>query len=165
MAKAAAPTLSAADAAALIMVTPRRLQQLASDGWIAKAARGRYGLADVVQGYVRSLKDEKRKGSKTAAADRISEARARKIEIEIEQAEHRLIDRDESLAAMEHILGMAAAELAGVPAQATRDVKLRREIERAINEVRDRAARRLAEVGAALRARGEAGDADPEAEP
>lgn len=42
--------------AKLLEITPRRLQQLAKDGYIPKASRGKYSLVGAVQGYVRFLR-------------------------------------------------------------------------------------------------------------
>jgi predicted transcriptional regulator of viral defense system len=63
----AAGTISADVAAKLLMVTPEWIRRLSKDGWIAKTERGRYRVVDVVQGYIRFLKDEARRSSKTAS--------------------------------------------------------------------------------------------------
>lgn len=43
--------------AKLLILTPRRVQQLTAEGVIPKAERGRYALAPAVQGYVKYLKE------------------------------------------------------------------------------------------------------------
>lgn len=48
-------TYSAALIAKLLNITERRLQQLAKDGVVPKAARGKYPLAGCVRGYVTYL--------------------------------------------------------------------------------------------------------------
>jgi phage terminase Nu1 subunit (DNA packaging protein) len=48
--------------ARLLVITPRRLQQLTKEGFLPKAERGRYELVPVVQAYVRYLRDRAVKG-------------------------------------------------------------------------------------------------------
>ena len=50
-------TQPAAVISKLLDITPRRLQQLAQDGIVPKADRGRYPLVGCVQGYIRFLRD------------------------------------------------------------------------------------------------------------
>ena len=54
---AAAPTYPVATIAKLLMISERRVQQLAQEGTIPKAERGRYELAPTVQGYIRYLQE------------------------------------------------------------------------------------------------------------
>jgi predicted transcriptional regulator of viral defense system len=58
-----AGTITIDVAAKLLMVTPEWIRRLSKDGWIAKTERGRYRVVDVVQGYIRFLKDEARRVS------------------------------------------------------------------------------------------------------
>ena len=48
------------------MVTPEWVRRLTKDGWIAKTDRGRYRVVDVVQRYIRFLKDEARRVDQAA---------------------------------------------------------------------------------------------------
>lgn len=54
---AAAPTYPVATIAKLLMISERRVQQLAQEGAIPKAERGRYELEPTVQGYIRYLQE------------------------------------------------------------------------------------------------------------
>lgn len=47
----------------LLDITPRRLQQLAKEGFIPKAARGKYPLIGAVQGYIRYLKAREKRNA------------------------------------------------------------------------------------------------------
>ena len=47
----------AAEMVEMLLLTPRRLQQLATEGIIPKAARGRYELAPVIQAYINYLRE------------------------------------------------------------------------------------------------------------
>ena len=53
-----ASTITIDVAAKLLMVTPEWVRRRTKDGWIPKTDRGRYRVVDVVQGYIRFLKDE-----------------------------------------------------------------------------------------------------------
>jgi hypothetical protein len=55
MAGAGNPTYPVGTIAKLLMLTDRRVQQLAKEGVIPKAERGRYDLVPSVQGYIRYL--------------------------------------------------------------------------------------------------------------
>lgn len=49
----------------LLDITPRRLQQLAKDGFIPKNRRGKYPLVGSVQGYIRYLRANRTNSTKT----------------------------------------------------------------------------------------------------
>ena len=88
----AMPSYPAATMAKLLMLTPRRLQQLATEGIIPKVERGRYELAPVVQAYIHYLRERAVPGAMNVVS--IDEARQRKLladarlaEIEVAKAE------------------------------------------------------------------------------
>jgi hypothetical protein len=85
-----AGTITIEVAAKLLMVTPEWVRRLTKDGWIAKTERGRYRVVDVVQGYIRFLKDEARRATKTASHNRLQEIRARKNRIRLDRRNRRL---------------------------------------------------------------------------
>lgn len=49
---------SASTIADILLLDPRRVQQLSKEGIIPRAARGQYPLVDCVQGYIRYLRDQ-----------------------------------------------------------------------------------------------------------
>ena len=55
-------TYGAEAIARLLVITPRRLQQLTKEGYLPKSERGRYELVPVVQAYIRYLRDRAVKG-------------------------------------------------------------------------------------------------------
>ena len=67
-------------------LSPRRVQQLARDGAIPKATRGKYPLIGAVRGYIQFL----RQGS---SGDRYLSARMRKIEADAASAEMDLAEK------------------------------------------------------------------------
>lgn len=85
-------TVTASEAARLLMVTPRRLRQLAADGHVPAAEKGRYPLVSTVRGYLNFIKQ----GSKARAADNagaaLADAKRREIELRNRRAEAKLIE-------------------------------------------------------------------------
>lgn len=127
-------------AARLLMVSPERVRQLSKEGWIEKQGRDQFYLVDVVQGYIRFRNDSERRATKSAAANRVSDARAREVELRIAERERRLVELSEMIALADKLVGMFRAELSGLPARVTRDLQIRRTIETAINDILDRIA-------------------------
>lgn len=137
-AHARGPALNADQAARLIMKSSERVRQLAKLGWIAAEGSGpnrRYRLLDVVQGYIRFRDDEDRRQNKSAASSRITDARSREVELRTAIREGKLIELDESLSAIEELVGQFRLHLSGLPARVTRDLTFRRTIETAINDI------------------------------
>jgi phage terminase Nu1 subunit (DNA packaging protein) len=70
MARADDPKLpeaaGAAEMAEMLQLSPRRLQQLATEGIIPKISRGRYELAPVVQAYINYLRERTLPGEMNA---------------------------------------------------------------------------------------------------
>jgi len=80
----------------LLDLTPRRVQQLSSEGVIPKAERGRYELVPAIQGYIRYLKERSIKADTSgddynAHRTRLTKARADLAEMEKEQIREQLI--------------------------------------------------------------------------
>lgn len=143
-------------AARLIMVTPRRIQQLAAEGWIKKP----YTIVSVVQGYIRFLQDEQRKGSRTTEDNAVKAERARKLRLENDATEHITVLTEDAIAALDAIVGPLKSELAGVAPRVTDDIPLRRRIEDAIDAVLGELAKRFGKAGADLRSGRDALGAD-----
>ena len=87
MSKAGTPTYPAGTIAKLLMLTERRVQQLAKDGIIPKAERGRYELAPAVQGYIRFLQDRNVTAGSTPDPIDYAAEKARKLKAEREKIE------------------------------------------------------------------------------
>lgn len=157
--------ISLAEAAELLGLTKQWINRLGRDGFVPKTARGRYRLVDVVQGYVRFLKDEERRTSKSASASRVQDARAREIELRTAREEHTLIETDEAIAVCDEIVGAYKSELAGLAARVTRDIDLRNKIETEVDDVCRRVAARFEQRASDLRSSGEviAPDAEDDA--
>ncbi|MBX9740504.1 MAG: hypothetical protein K2X62_10540 [Beijerinckiaceae bacterium] len=146
--------LTTAQAGALLELSAERIRQLIGAGYIEKHGKDQVPLVSAVRGYIRFLKDDERKASRTAAVSRVQIARAREIEFKIAEREHRLIDIAEHEDLFAEAFGSIRSGLAGVPARVTRDVELRRRIEAGIDDVLRRAADRFEEGTANLKASG-----------
>lgn len=144
--------ITVAQASKLLMVTPQWLRQLAAKGYIPKAVKGQYPLVAAVQGYIRWLKDEDRRSSKVQAESGLKAARQREVELRIAEKEGRVVDMEDVEAFFAFNTSTFRAELEGVPAAVTRDLKMREAIEQAIDGAISRFERRYREAGEALRA-------------
>jgi hypothetical protein len=139
------------DAGALLGVSDEWVRRLIGDGYIKRTERGTVLRDDVAAGYIRWLKDEDRRSSKTASASRRDEARTREIEQRIAERDGRLIDLEEHEAVLDEIVGTLKAGLVGLPASVTRDLELRAKIETAVDGILTDASARLAKRGEELR--------------
>jgi phage terminase Nu1 subunit (DNA packaging protein) len=158
-------TISGPAAARLLTLeSARRVQQLADEGFIEKAGRGRYYTLSVVQGYIRFLREKSQEKNQNQHANRVADARAREIELRNAKAEHETIEFVEAEAVFLELAGMLKSELTGLGARVTRDMPMRKKIEAAIDDVFSRAAARTAETLKALRETGEVVDTDAEDE-
>jgi hypothetical protein len=82
---------------------------------------------------VRWLRDEDRKTSKSAADSRMRDAKAREIEVRTQQRLSRLVPLEIYEQMIDTLAGMVRSEFAGLAAACTRDLVLRRIIEREVN--------------------------------
>jgi hypothetical protein len=139
------------------MVSRQRIEQLVADGWIKRYARGQYRLIDVVQGYIKSLRDERSRANVKAADSRVRDARTREIEVRTAEREGRLVDVEELFYLAATLAGMVRSEHVGVSARITRDLAVRRAIDREMNGIDQRLADRIE----TLSERFEAGRAHP----
>ncbi len=155
-------TIDVQQAARLLMLDPRRIQQLAAEGYIERAAQGRYRTVSVVQGYIRFLKDSIARSQQNVAENRVRDARAREIELRNAKADHALIDYAEAEGVLDEVAGLLKSEFDGFGARMTRDMTMRRKIEAGIDDIFARAAARITETLASLRATGEVVEADDE---
>ncbi|MFN3891990.1 MAG: hypothetical protein ACK4MV_16465 [Beijerinckiaceae bacterium] len=127
--------VSADEAAELIGRTPRRIQQMAKEGLLTPAGRGRYVIADVVKAHGIVLQREKEAAIGAGANGRARELRADEIALRLEERSGRLMAaaRAEALAVVEEMAGALKAGLMALPARLTSDLALRRRMEDGID--------------------------------
>lgn len=147
-------TASAAQVARLLMLTPRRLRQLADAGHIPRAVKGKYPLAATVQGYLRYLNESVRRSAEGNAGAGLASAKEREIRLRIAQREGRLVEMADVEAFARHVSGVLREASAGIGREAAgRDPALAARIDAEIAAVFDRFDRRCADAFARLRAR------------
>lgn len=151
--------VTAAVAAQHVDMSAQRFGRLADEGVFTRLPGGKFDLDACRVAYIRWLRDGRRRLSKSAAASRVQEARAREIEIRTAEREHRLIETDEAIAVVDDVIGRLRAETSGIGARLTRDRELRRAVEKELDDVFSRAADHFVKAASALRARGEAAEA------
>lgn len=141
--------------AQVLGVTERWVQQLEKQGVLTKTGRGRYDLAASVQAYI-AFKVESEVArvtpEVTSPGERVKVERARKLQLENDERERRLVQMPDAVAALDAIVGPLRADLSGVPARVTDDVAERRRIEDAIDAALRGLADRFGKAGRALRA-------------
>jgi hypothetical protein len=117
----------------LLMLSRQRVEQLVNEGYIKRHARGQYSLVSAVQGYIKFLRDETRRQNVSAADSRIRDARAKDIEVRTAVRLSQLVPRPFFEEMIEGFAGVVRMEFAGVAATCSRDLTVRRTIEREIN--------------------------------
>jgi hypothetical protein len=136
----------------LVMLSNERIRQLVKDGYIPKPAKNSYPLVGVVQGYIRFLRDEDRRSSKTAAESGLKAARQKEVELRIAERSRDLIDVREHSDIVDEMAGMFVAGLSALPARVTKDMSMRRQIEAGCDSIRNDiaalAAEKARDVGA-----------------
>jgi hypothetical protein len=150
------------DSAALIGKTNAWVHQLIAAGYIARHPEGGVRAKDVYEGYIKFLTDEERRQTKVAAESRVRDARAKEIELRVAVKQKELMPVDDLLAVMSQQVAMSRAEIAGLPARVTRDVELRRAIEREVDGYLSRMAERNERAITALQAGGDLMEASAE---
>ncbi len=131
-------------AARLLMMTPQRVNQLVAQGYIQRPKRGFTTIVSAVQGYIRFLKDEDRKNTKSHAASEAVQARADEVRLRIAERKRELIPQEDAALALDLLVGEVNKQFTGLPARITRDLRLRREIEARLDESKGKIAEALA---------------------
>lgn len=121
-------------AANLLSVSAQWIRDLAKQGYLIGLVRGRVPLSAAVQGYIRFLKDESRRASKTAAQSEVQRERAKEIALRNARAAGELIQIDVVDTVFADVLGTYRAELAGLPAEFTRDLTERDRLDALLND-------------------------------
>lgn len=118
----AAATYPASTLAKLFHLTERRVQQLAKEGVIPKAERGKYDLVGAVRGYVKYLQ-ERAEGRGVAPQDlhteraRLVKAQADKTEIEVAEMGRALIPAERVIAAWQQLVAEFRAKCLALPSR------------------------------------------------
>lgn len=152
-------TVSTAEFARLVGLTPRRIQQVVSTGELPSAGYGKIKLAEGVKAYVKWRVENEMKGRIADASDLDAE-RTRKLRLENDETERQLLRMDDAMAALDAIVGQVPADLAAVPARVTDDITIRRKIEDEIDIALNGLSKRFFRAGADMEAGRDALGAD-----
>jgi hypothetical protein len=117
----------------LLTLSRERIDQLVRQGFIERRGRNQYALVASVQGYIRFLREAGKNATKTAADTRVRDARAKDLEVKTLQRLGRLVPIDVYQETIDNLCGTIRSEFAGLAAASTRDLTMRRIIEREVN--------------------------------
>lgn len=149
--QADAGIITTTQAAKLLMVSEAWVGKLHKMEYVPKAGRGRWNLVAVVQGYIRFLKDEDRRSSKSASHSRMTDIKAERLEMQMRAERRELVPFDDTRLVLDTAAGLMQSALMSVPAKFTRDVAERRRLEKLIAEALNSVADGMEKKAAALK--------------
>jgi len=126
--------ITTTQAAKLLMVSEAWIGKLHKMEYVPKAGRGKWNLVAVVQGYIRFLKDEDRRSSKSASHSRMTDIKAERLEMQMKAERRELVPFDDTRLVLDTAAGLMQSTLMAVPAKFTRDIAERRRLEALIVE-------------------------------
>lgn len=150
--------------AAILDLSPRRVQQLAAEGVLQSEAHGSWDATKAVPAYIahRLAQETARTAQRSGgAAERHVTAKARAVELRTARDEGVLCDTAEAVAVVEEVLGTIRSGFGGLAARVTRDLALRDVINSQVDDTLERAAKLLARRATELRRGGEPPAAAP----
>jgi len=136
-------------------VSVQLLNRLAQQGVVIKTRHGHCEQWASVRGYIEyreQIESDRAAPDETSAGERVKSERARKLKLENDEKELRLVQMPDAVSTLDAIVGPLKADLAGVPARVSDDVAARRRIEDAIDIVLTNLADRFRQAVSALRA-------------
>jgi len=146
------PETASPDAiAALVGLTGRRVRQVLSAAKVAPVSRGKVPLGPALVALMDAAKGERSATPEALARAELTKARAAEIKLRTAERRRDLIPYCEAEAALDRIVGQFVSELVGLPAQVTRDLRLRRQVDDAARAMRTRLAERFAGEAERLR--------------
>lgn len=122
-------------AAQLLMLTSVRLRQLAKDGWFPAPVKGKVSLVLTVQGYIKFLRDEDRRSSKSATASGLQATRQREIEMRMAREEGELLPLVEALGVIDEYASAVTTSIKNLPARYSRNPAERARLQPLVDEV------------------------------
>ena len=117
----------------VLMLSRSRVEQLIRSGLLRKLAPGKYDLIECVQAYIRYLREDAKINNRDAANARVRDARAKDIEAKTAERLKQLVHVSVLEETIDGLCGLVRSEFAGLAAACTRDLVMRRIIEREVN--------------------------------
>lgn len=121
-------TVSATELAKVLGLTARRVGQLAQDGVIVRASRGKFVLSDAVRQYIeyaarnQTSEGKKIELDKDKAEAKLKAAKARAAELEVAELEGRMHRSEDVAAVLEALVYEIRANLTALPGRLAVDV-------------------------------------------
>lgn len=120
-------TISLSALAKLLMLSERRIQQLAKEGYIKQPAkRGEYDIVDAVQGYIKALKTANSTGPKDIQREklRLVSAQAEIAELKVSEAKGELVETSQVIGAWGEAVQMMKTKMLSIPSKAAQFVRV-----------------------------------------
>lgn len=128
--------------ASLLNLTPRRVQQLANEGVIPKAAHGRYPLVGAVRGYVTYLQAQAKGGTPATIAAELAQLRLARARLGLQRDEMdfaadagQLVNPDDCLTAVSSVVEATRTVMQLVPRRYGTDAEDRARLKAICTEV------------------------------
>ena len=157
--------LTTAQMAELFGTSDRHVRRLEKQGVFVKISHGIYDAPLSLDNYLKYKieTDMDDAPESVSPGEEVKVERARRLRLMNDELENTLIPTDHAIGAVDAIVGVLRAELAGVPARVSTETAVRGEVEHAIDQVLASISRRFAKVSADLAAGVDPLDADEEA--
>lgn len=142
-------TISTPEAAELLGLTARRIQQMAAEGVIPRPVeRGRHRLVDLVPAALAEARAAGRQAA-SPAEERLLTAKAEAAEMKVERESKALVAEavQEAHDFFDQLAGGLRADMIAIPARVTADLTLRRKMETEIDGAFAEAAKRAQRSG------------------
>lgn len=123
-------TLGPKEAAKVFGRSTSWMHGLIAAGFVGPGIKGRYNLQAIARGVVGHFEAALTRATKTASDNKVKDARAREIELRIAERERKLVPLESALGLINEICGLVRQNLDGLAARCTRDLELRRTIEK-----------------------------------
>lgn len=144
-------SVTGAELAAYLDLTPARISQLTSEGEIPRNDDGSYPIDRARVAYVRFLKKAASvRGKKAEGAEDLDAAKLRKMDLEHAVAIGALIPIEDAVAVITEAFTSVRNDLSNVGSRVTRDMELRRQVDTEIARVIDTARHNLEALADAL---------------
>lgn len=151
------PTIRIDILAGALGVSNERIQQHIRAGYFDRAGAGEVTLESALRGGWRHADHVREASSKNQAQAEASQARASHFKLQVAQKMRELIPLEDAEAVVAHMVGAMRSEMSGISARVTRDVAMRRAIEKEVHGSLTRMAEAFRSSAEALRAGGEIG--------
>jgi hypothetical protein len=131
-----------------MFMSRQNVDALVTSGVIERRGDGKFDQAQCRRLYVKHLQSERRGNARAEADAALSRSKARMLQLKIGVAERELMQVDDALATIDVLCGLFLTKLGDMPARCTRDLTVRRAIEKVTREIRDEIADEYAKKSA-----------------